>query len=487
MIDVMQHSPFFEVFEPEYLAYLERYARPIPLEKGNVIFEEGSDANALYMLVNGKVLLSIRGKGTDDQLPIRTLSDPGQVVGWSAMVEPHRYPATVTALEHTQMAAFDREVLEGYANKRPNFGVDFMQRILWVIGNRLRATRVRLVARRYEKEILAIRSVLDQSTGILTVTSPLHKIPHYLENRLTLSDAFHCLELLQLHGDRVERSLAELCLGILENVRNELTVYQRLQTIYELVANAPRTMSPEEVRKQCCLEFNKLFGEMHYIIQGQDNLPDRSGHIFVMNHLSNHPDNTLPNDFQLVLDTHFVSAMVLFKKYGEAPIRIIRKSHPDEYGHQRYYDRLGYVYVYRGYVDESGAEPHIAAQERLRLFLDAAKAHLLTGKNIVICPEGTSTETESSPLPFKAGAFRLAAYVRPEPLIVPIAVANLDKKITQTKAVAVVHKPFHLSEFVPDPVEDRALFGFINSFQQTFRTYVREAVQLATTPPPAVG
>jgi hypothetical protein len=54
-----------------------------------------------------------------------------------------------------------------------------------------------------------------------------------------------------------------------------------------------------------------------------------------MNHLANHPDNTLPNDFQLTLDTHFLSCMLLRKKYGEPPIRVVRKSKPDEHGHQR--------------------------------------------------------------------------------------------------------------------------------------------------------
>ena len=65
-----------------------------------------------------------------------------------------------------------------------------------------------------------------------------------------------------------------------------------------------------------------------------------------MNHLSNHLDNLLPNDFILTLDTHFVSSMILLKKYGEAPVRLVRKSDPGEYGHQKFYDRLGYIYVY---------------------------------------------------------------------------------------------------------------------------------------------
>ncbi len=98
----------------------------------------------------------------------------------------------------------------------------------------------------------------------------------------------------------------------------------------------------------------------------------------------------------------------------------------------------------------------------------------------MICPEGISAETENSPLPFKAGAFRLAAYVRPEPLLVPIAVANFDKEITRTKTVAVVHEPIRLSEHLGEAFDDDSLHGFVNDYvYERFRDYVREAVQLA--------
>ena len=155
-----------------------------------------------------------------------------------------------------------------------------------------------------------------------------------------------------------------------------------------------------------------------------------------MNHIVNHPDNTLPNDFQLTLDTHFVSCMLLSRKYGEPPVRVVRKSHPEEYGHQKYFDRLGYIYVYAKHVDEDKQNPKLLAEQRRRAFFETAARYLRDGKNLMICPEGTCTVTERSPLPLKAGAFRLATFVEPEPLIVPVVVANFDRKLTRTTLVA---------------------------------------------------
>ena len=61
----------------------------------------------------------------------------------------------------------------------------------------------------------------------------------------------------------------------------------------------------------------------------------------------------------------------------------------------------------------------------------------------------------------------------------PIAVANFDKKITRTTTAAVVHPSFRLSDFVPDPIEDTALFQFLKDYTTQYRQYVREAAQLA--------
>lgn len=143
----------------------------------------------------------------DDQVLIRTIREPGRVIGWSVMVEPYLYRDAAMALVDTKkVLMFERDVLEAYARRHSDFGVAFME---WVLGNRLRETRIRLMARHYESEIMAIRALLDQSAEQLSTASPLHKIPFYLENGLTLSDAFQALELLQAHGTETERNPAE--------------------------------------------------------------------------------------------------------------------------------------------------------------------------------------------------------------------------------------------------------------------------------------
>lgn len=179
-----------------------------------------------------------------------------------------------------------------------------------------------------------------------------------------------------------------------------------------------------------------------------DNLPDGPGHIVVMNHLTNDPADILPNGMRLPIDTHFVSSMIVFGKYGRAPIRVVRKSPLDEYAHQMYYDRLGYICVFRADLDPAEIDPADWAQRRCE-FHAQASAVLQGGDNIAICPEGNSTDTENSPLPFKSGVFRLARALDPEPMIVPVSVANLDNRLATSRLAAIVHEPFRMSDQLP--------------------------------------
>ncbi|MGF1472444.1 MAG: 1-acyl-sn-glycerol-3-phosphate acyltransferase [Rubrobacteraceae bacterium] len=472
--NLLYHSPFFEPFSAEDLDYLANNARIETRREGDLLFEEDAPADALFMLLSGGIRLSFRPSSADaDYIPVRDVVDPGYPIGWSVMVDPYRYHARATTLEETRVLVFDREVLTSRAEERPAFGVELMQRIMWVVGRRLRETRIRLVARRYAEETTAIRALLDQNAERLHVDSPLHRIPFYLEHRLTLSDAFDTLEHLRVEGAERERDLAELCLEILGNLREELAIYQHVQRLYELAFNAPEDMTPEEINDRTAEEFVKLFSSTDHQIVGEENLPEEPGNIFILNHLCTNADYLLPNGYRLAFDTNFVGSMLVYRKYGVAPVRVVRRSYSSEFGHKQYYDHLNFLYVKTRIQDP---EERRRAREE---FFGRARATLMAGNNLIICPEGACSYTEKSPLPFKSGTFRLAANMDPEPRIVPVAVANFDKKVSSSTRVAIVHEPFRVSERVSSAADEQEIFAFTDDLYQQYRHYVREAVELA--------
>jgi len=477
--DLLANTQFFEDMDARFLAWLSDQAHVMQVAPGDILFKKGNVATHLYVIVSGRVSFTDATADDEHQVLLRTLGGVGEPFGWSALVDPRRYRENCTALEPTRLVALPSHPMERLCEDEPEFGVALFRRVIQLLGSRLRATRVALVARRYQQETLAVRALLDHAVETLHVSSALHKIPYLLENRLTLSDAFHVLKLTRSHGDPLERHLAAQCLGILEGVHRELDFYRGLQAVYETVANAPNDLDAEDVRKWSMEVFAQLFRKTDYRIRGQENLPEQRGVLVIMNHLENHPDTVLPNQFRLTLDSHFVSSMILYPHYGEAPIRVVRKPLLGWYGFQQYFDRLDYIYVYGGDVDEEDRDRNLSEDDRVRAFIDRAASHLKAGRNLVIAPEGECRHTEDSPGPFRTGAFRLAASLTPEPLIVPIAVANFDKKITQTTTAAIIHPPFLLSEQVSDPSDKRALGAFVARLQERYRGYVKEAAALA--------
>jgi len=145
------------------------------------------------------------------------------------------------------------------------------------------------------------------------------------------------------------------------------------------------------------------------------------------------------------------------------------------------YDRLNYLYVYPGEVDEEDRDQDLTREKRNRRFVERAAGHLKAGRNLLIAPEGRCSYTEASPGQFKAGAFRLGAAVDPEPLIVPVAVANFDKRLTRITTAAIVFPAFRLSEEIAKMGDDAALFEFVNKLQEKFQDYVRQAIELSKT------
>ena len=366
----------------------------------------------------------------------------------------------------------------GAAGRDPLLALAVIRRLLWLGSTHLRAARALFISRRFEKEKLAISNLLEQSCTQLSVHSPLHVLPHLLRHQLTVGDAFGVIEQMKTSPDALERSLAELCEDMLGEVQREHEFFEALRRVYHAVVTAPPQMPAADVRKLCARGFQNAFRRVRHVVEGERHLPETPGHIFIFNHLKNHEHNTLPNNFQLTLDSHFVSAMILDRRYGDSGIRVVRKSRGTEYGHQEYYDRLGHLSVYTHESDriEETAEER---ETRRSEFFETAGRYLSSGTNLILSPEGTSYWTEDSPGPFKPGAFRLAASVAPEPWIVPLAVANFDRRIHSTVCAVVIKKPFKVSEALDDIGDREKLARFLVSVRTAYRSYVEEARRLA--------
>ncbi len=474
-LNMLRKSPFFEVFEE---IELERFSKVIihkQYQKDQLVCNQGESCNGIFLLDRGDVSIFFTSRDKS-QVPIRQVTESGYLLGWLALPgEKNLLSAKVNRSSH--MYVMPEEAFNTFIREDPKLAIAFYKRVLWLITVQLQTLRARLIAKKYDQEWLSIQALLQQNATRVNLTSDLLKVPYLLKSPITLNDAFSILDSISNKGDATERYLSTICLDILRETRKEQKFYDGLVKVYDTVIKQPKHVPGLEVRKESARALQNVFSEVNYEIAGWENLPHDTGHIFIYNHLKNHPYNTLPNQFQITLDSHFISSMIIFEKYGDPGTRIVRIGRSSEYGHQNYYERLSHINVYTPESELSADKAYLKEQARQEFFQKAEK-ELDSGRNLVISPEGTSLLTEESPGIFRPGAFKLALELKKEPLIVPIAIANFDKRMRYNTLKCIIHPPFKMSEKVANKDDKEAMREFLVNYQQEFTQKIREAVAL---------
>jgi CRP-like cAMP-binding protein len=113
------------------------------LEAGTVLFREGSTSRDFYLIHEGCVALemSVPGRGS-----IRILTvGPGEMVGWSSLLDEGRMMASAVVVEETQAVVASAEQLLALCETSPALGYHLMRRMAVALSRRLMATRLQLL------------------------------------------------------------------------------------------------------------------------------------------------------------------------------------------------------------------------------------------------------------------------------------------------------------------------------------------------------
>jgi rubredoxin len=107
------------------------------------IFAEGTEARKIYLVEDGRVVVESRiARGM--RFPI-SIVYPGHAFGWSALVPPFVYTATVIALSRTRVIAIEQEDLMAMIQADPSLGFTIMQNVACIVASRLRTLEMQLV------------------------------------------------------------------------------------------------------------------------------------------------------------------------------------------------------------------------------------------------------------------------------------------------------------------------------------------------------
>ena len=105
-----------------------------------MVFTEGMRASHLYLVMDGRIALqkAIRvPHGSSSRRTTIALCQPGEVVGWSALVEPYRYTLSAVAWESTHMVRMESNMLRRALDMYPELGYRVMSTLAEVMSRRL--------------------------------------------------------------------------------------------------------------------------------------------------------------------------------------------------------------------------------------------------------------------------------------------------------------------------------------------------------------
>ncbi|MBU2946671.1 GDSL-type esterase/lipase family protein [Zobellia uliginosa] len=471
VISLMRKSPFLDFFEEKHLSAMATLAERREYEPDEVLYVQDGYSNGLFILIDGEV--SIKRIENSIEIKQRSIKNSGFVFGWSCLLKQKDSCSAITRTRTSAYFIHDHDLMKLF-HKDDQFEGLFFKRLIWLMGNQLNAAFIRYVGLLGKHNLQAVFQLIKNNESRLSVSSSLHQVLHLLKSNNTKTLGYDILNSLLVNGSALERHIASLSLELLTEDQKESVFINGLQEIYSNVA-ARDTTDLDLNRKICATLTIKVFENVPYVIEGWENLPETTGHIFTYNHLINDAQYTLNNSFQITLDSHFISAKILFEKYGEPGIRTVRIGRGQEYGHQNYYNNLGHINIYTKDSEKTSSKN---AKQARNIFYEEASKLLNDNYNIIISPEGTSYRTEESPGPFKMGAFKLAAGQEKEPLIVPIVLVNFDHRIGRSLFYCKIGQPFLLSEKVASKIKGD-MREFVQQYQAQYKIDVLKARERA--------
>ena len=103
-------------------------------ERGDLVFREGDEARTFYILKDGAVDLVM---GTQEELCF-VVSLPGEIFGWSALVEPYRYRATARCTAGARLVEIRHEAVDKMVKDSPEEGVIIFRNLAAIVTEKLR-------------------------------------------------------------------------------------------------------------------------------------------------------------------------------------------------------------------------------------------------------------------------------------------------------------------------------------------------------------
>jgi CRP-like cAMP-binding protein len=137
---VLRKHAFTEGLTESQIECLAGISHEVAFAEDEVVLVDGERSTSFFLLLTGSVVVELR---TPQYVVTVQALSPGEVFGWSALLEDQDTLFQVRAREATTALQIDGAELKAYCMKDPALGAAFFHRILRVVAGRVKATEVR--------------------------------------------------------------------------------------------------------------------------------------------------------------------------------------------------------------------------------------------------------------------------------------------------------------------------------------------------------
>ena len=126
-------SDFFMGMGKQFTIEVLDIAEKLFHNEDEILFHEGHPAKHFFVLLKGRVKLSLGETGPIVYMVRR----PGEIIGWSGLIGRDTYSASGECMEETNLLKFDRDIFLKILKKYPRNEALLFKRLAEMLGNRL--------------------------------------------------------------------------------------------------------------------------------------------------------------------------------------------------------------------------------------------------------------------------------------------------------------------------------------------------------------
>jgi CRP-like cAMP-binding protein len=130
---IIEKANLFEGMSSRIVGEIEDAMVKETYEPGAFIFRSGDPSEYLYILLEGRVRLSVGGEGH----VALVVKNSGDAFGWSSLVDRETYTASAECLGATTVGKLRRDVLATIFDRECATGLIFYKRLAKLISHRL--------------------------------------------------------------------------------------------------------------------------------------------------------------------------------------------------------------------------------------------------------------------------------------------------------------------------------------------------------------